>query len=74
VVSERERLNEDLQKIVDEQTEPWGIKVSISRDQDVEIPELHDRVPPPLDLLEPFLRRAAPDAAAIEHNGRPATP
>jgi len=30
--------------------------------------------PLPLDLLEPFLRRAAPDAAAIEHNGRPATP
>ena len=28
LLSERERLNEDLQQIIDEQTEPWGIKVS----------------------------------------------
>ena len=28
LLSERERLNEDLQKIIDEQTEPWGVKVS----------------------------------------------
>src|SRR3954447_16452647 len=27
LLSERERLNEDLQQIIDEQTEPWGIKV-----------------------------------------------
>src|SRR3954453_9780073 len=26
LLSERERLNEDLQKIIDEQTEPWGVK------------------------------------------------
>jgi regulator of protease activity HflC (stomatin/prohibitin superfamily) len=28
LLSERESLNEDLQQIIDEQTEPWGIKVS----------------------------------------------
>ena len=33
LLSERERLNDDLQKIIDEQTEPWGVKVSVGRDQ-----------------------------------------
>jgi regulator of protease activity HflC (stomatin/prohibitin superfamily) len=28
LLSEREELNEELQKIIDEQTEPWGVKVS----------------------------------------------
>src|SRR5918999_615253 len=39
VVSERERLNESLQQIIDEQTEPWGIKVTIVEIKDVEIPD-----------------------------------
>ena len=39
LLAERERLNEDLQKIIDEQTEPWGVKVSIVEIKDVEIPE-----------------------------------
>jgi regulator of protease activity HflC (stomatin/prohibitin superfamily) len=43
LLSERERLNEDLQKIIDEQTEPWGIKVSIVEIKDVEIPEVMQR-------------------------------
>src|ERR687887_291781 len=38
LLSERERLNEHLQQIIDEQTEPWGIKVSIVEIKDVEIP------------------------------------
>jgi regulator of protease activity HflC (stomatin/prohibitin superfamily) len=38
LVSERERLNEDLQQIVDEQTEPWGIKVTTVEIKDVGIP------------------------------------
>src|SRR3954468_15971329 len=38
LLAERERLNEDLQKIIDDQTEPWGIKVSIVEIKDVEIP------------------------------------
>ncbi len=39
LLSEREHLNEALQKIIDEQTEPWGIKVTIVEIKDVEIPE-----------------------------------
>ena len=38
LLAERERLNEDLQRIIDEQTEPWGIKVSVVEIKDVEIP------------------------------------
>jgi regulator of protease activity HflC (stomatin/prohibitin superfamily) len=38
LLAERERLNEDLQRIIDEQTEPWGIKVAIVEIKDVEIP------------------------------------
>jgi len=39
LLSERERLNESLQQIIDEQTEPWGIKATIVEIKDVEIPE-----------------------------------
>jgi len=43
LLSERERLNSDLQVIIDEQTEPWGVKVSIVEIKDVEIPEAMQR-------------------------------
>jgi regulator of protease activity HflC (stomatin/prohibitin superfamily) len=39
LLSERERLNEHLQKIIDDQTEPWGVKVTTVEIKDVEIPE-----------------------------------
>jgi regulator of protease activity HflC (stomatin/prohibitin superfamily) len=39
LLAERERLNEDLQHIIDDQTEPWGIKVTTVEIKDVEIPE-----------------------------------
>jgi regulator of protease activity HflC (stomatin/prohibitin superfamily) len=39
LLSERERLNEALQQIIDLQTEPWGIKVTTVEIKDVEIPE-----------------------------------
>jgi len=39
LLSERERLNESLQQIIDEQTEPWGVKVTIVEIKDVEIPD-----------------------------------
>ncbi len=39
LLSERERLNEELQKIIDESTEPWGVKVTAVEIKDVEIPE-----------------------------------
>jgi len=38
LLSERETLNESLQRIIDEQTEPWGVKVSTVEIKDVEIP------------------------------------
>jgi regulator of protease activity HflC (stomatin/prohibitin superfamily) len=38
LLSERERLNEDLQQIIDEHTEPWGIKVTAVEIKDVSIP------------------------------------
>jgi regulator of protease activity HflC (stomatin/prohibitin superfamily) len=39
LLSERERLNEDLQHVIDAHTEPWGIKVTSVEIKDVEIPE-----------------------------------
>jgi regulator of protease activity HflC (stomatin/prohibitin superfamily) len=39
LLSEREHLNESLQRIIDTQTEPWGIKVTMVEIKDVEIPE-----------------------------------
>jgi len=39
LLAERERLNEHLQQIIDEQTEPWGIKVSTVEIKDVGIPQ-----------------------------------
>jgi len=38
LLSERERLNQELQQIIDEQTEPWGVKVSTVEVKDVELP------------------------------------
>ena len=38
LLSERDKINQILQKIIDEQTEPWGIKVSVVEVKDVEIP------------------------------------
>ena len=39
LLSEREKINAILQEIIDEATEPWGIKVSIVEVKDVEIPQ-----------------------------------
>src|SRR5919112_889090 len=38
LLAERERLNTDLQQIIDEQTEPWGVKVTTVEVKDVELP------------------------------------
>ncbi len=43
LLSERERLNEELQTIIDESTEPWGVKVTAVEIKDVEIPEQMQR-------------------------------
>lgn len=39
VLGEREKLNERLQTIIDEQTDPWGIKVTAVEIKDVKIPQ-----------------------------------
>src|SRR5215207_6095963 len=39
LLTNREEINEELQNIIDEQTEPWGIKVSVVEVKDVEIPQ-----------------------------------
>jgi regulator of protease activity HflC (stomatin/prohibitin superfamily) len=39
----REEVNQKLQRIIDEQTEPWGIKVSIVEVKDVELPDTMKR-------------------------------
>src|SRR3954453_8034041 len=39
LLSEREKINAILQGIIDEQTAPWGIKVSTNEVKDVEIPQ-----------------------------------
>jgi regulator of protease activity HflC (stomatin/prohibitin superfamily) len=39
LLSEREELNEQLQMIIDEQTEPWGVKVTTVEIKDVGIPQ-----------------------------------
>ena len=38
LLAQREKLNQTLQRIIDEQTEPWGIKVSVVEVKDVELP------------------------------------
>lgn len=43
LLSEREKLNKILREIIDEATEPWGIKVSIVEMKDVELPQSMQR-------------------------------
>ncbi len=39
LLAERDKLNESLQQIIDDQTEPWGVKVTTVEIKDVEIPQ-----------------------------------
>jgi regulator of protease activity HflC (stomatin/prohibitin superfamily) len=39
LLTEREKINTRLQEIIDGQTDPWGVKVSIVEIKDVEIPQ-----------------------------------
>ncbi len=43
LLGQREQLNQRLQHIIDEQTEPWGIKVSAVEVKDVELPSSMQR-------------------------------
>jgi len=44
LLSEREKLNVKLQKIIDEATNPWGVKVTAVEIKDVELPEEMKRI------------------------------
>src|SRR4051794_28698698 len=43
LLTNREAINEELQTIIDEHTEPWGVKVSAVEVKDVEIPQQMQR-------------------------------
>jgi regulator of protease activity HflC (stomatin/prohibitin superfamily) len=43
LLSSRETINRELQTIIDQQTEPWGVKVSIVEVKDVELPDSMQR-------------------------------
>jgi regulator of protease activity HflC (stomatin/prohibitin superfamily) len=43
LLAHREKINQTLQQIIDEATEPWGIKVSIVEVKDVELPQTMQR-------------------------------
>lgn len=43
LLARREAINERLQRIIDEQTEPWGVKVTIVEVKDVELPQTMQR-------------------------------
>ncbi|HON96260.1 MAG TPA: slipin family protein, partial [Deltaproteobacteria bacterium] len=43
LLSQREQINQKLQQIIDEQTEPWGVKVSAVEVKDVELPNSMQR-------------------------------
>jgi regulator of protease activity HflC (stomatin/prohibitin superfamily) len=43
LLSQRDKINAELQRIIDEQTEPWGIKVSVVEIRDVELPQSMQR-------------------------------
>jgi regulator of protease activity HflC (stomatin/prohibitin superfamily) len=39
LLSQREKINQQLQKIIDDQTEPWGVKVTVVEVKNVDLPE-----------------------------------
>src|SRR5215217_1654317 len=43
LLANREAINEELQVIIDEHTEPWGVKVSVVEVKDVQIPQAMQR-------------------------------
>ena len=39
LLTDRDAINDELQTIIDQQTDPWGVKVSVVEVKDVEIPQ-----------------------------------
>ena len=44
LLASREKLNQNLQQIIDQHTDPWGVKVSIVEIKEVELPETMRRM------------------------------
>lgn len=38
ILTERDRLNQDIQRIIDDLTDPWGVRVSLVEIKDVDLP------------------------------------
>ena len=43
ILTERDRLNSDLQRIIDDLTDPWGVKVTLVEIKDVDLPQTMQR-------------------------------
>lgn len=43
LLARRDKINKELQVIIDEQTDPWGVKVSVVEIKDVELPQTIQR-------------------------------
>lgn len=43
LLAEREQINQELQQIIDEQTDPWGVKVTAVEVKNVELPDSMQR-------------------------------
>ncbi|MCD6329674.1 MAG: slipin family protein [Candidatus Cloacimonetes bacterium] len=43
LLSERDKISIELQRVIDDQTDPWGIKVSVVEVKDVELPSTMQR-------------------------------
>ena len=43
LLSNRDKISQELQQVIDEQTDPWGIKVSVVEVKDVELPQAMQR-------------------------------
>lgn len=43
LLAERDKINAELQRIIDDQTEPWGVKVSVVEVKNVDLPESMQR-------------------------------
>lgn len=43
LLSEREKISQELQQVIDAETDPWGVKVSVVEVKDVELPSTMQR-------------------------------
>ncbi|MBM3156101.1 MAG: slipin family protein [Chloroflexi bacterium] len=43
LLGQREKINQTLQRIIDEQTDPWGVKVGVVEVKEVELPQTMQR-------------------------------